>query len=67
MFFHLYEGLSGYQLIGWVLVFVGLVVANELARRTKAGGIFFFGIVLRQCRFNHPLNCHTLIILQKQR
>ena len=45
MFFHLYEGLSGYQLIGWVLVFVGLVVANELARRTKAGGIFFFGIV----------------------
>ena len=45
MFFHLYEGLSGYQLIGWLLVFVGLVVANELARRTKAGGIFFFGIV----------------------
>lgn len=45
MLFHLYGETSIYQLIGWVLVFVGLVVANELARRTKAGGIFFFGIV----------------------
>ena len=45
MFFHLYGETSVYQILGWVLVFAGLVIANELARRTKAGGIFFFGIV----------------------
>ena len=45
MLFHLYGETSVYQILGWVLVFAGLVIANELARRTKAGGIFFFGIV----------------------
>ncbi|MBQ0093766.1 MAG: hypothetical protein KBS36_03910 [Bacteroidales bacterium] len=42
MLFHLYGDFSLYQLLGWVLVFVGLIVTNEIARRTKAGGIFFF-------------------------
>jgi len=34
-----------YQLLGWLMVFVGLIVTNEIARRTKAGGIFFFFIL----------------------
>lgn len=42
MFFNVYGSLSLYQLIGWALVFVGLIVCNELARRTKIGGIIFF-------------------------
>ena len=42
MFFNIYGSLAGYQLLGWLLVFAGLIICNELARRTKAGGIFFF-------------------------
>ncbi len=34
-----------WQLLGWCMVFVGLVVANEIARRTKAGGIFCFVVI----------------------
>ena len=45
MFFQIYGDLSGYQLLGWLLVFAGLVICNEIARRTKAGGIFFFLIL----------------------
>ncbi len=45
MFFNVYGNLAGYQLLGWLLVFVGLIVCNELARRTKAGGIFFFMVL----------------------
>jgi len=45
MLFHLYGDFSAYQLLGWVLVFLGLIITNEIARRTKAGGIFFFFIV----------------------
>lgn len=37
---------SMWQLLGWVLVFAGLVITNEIERRTKFGGIFFFGIIL---------------------
>lgn len=37
---------SMWQLLGWVLVFAGLVIANEIERRTKFGGILFFGIIL---------------------
>ncbi len=33
------------QLIGWVLAFVGLIVCNEIARRTKIGGIIFFFVI----------------------
>ena len=42
MVFNIYGELSYMQLLGWVLVFVGLIVCNELARRTKVGGITFF-------------------------
>lgn len=37
MIFNIYGTYSLYQLLGWVLVFVGLIVCNELARRTKIG------------------------------
>ena len=37
---------SVWQIFGWVLVFAGLIITNEIERRTKKGGIFFFGIVL---------------------
>ena len=33
---------SLWQLLGWVLVFTGLVVLNEIERRTKAGGYGIF-------------------------
>ena len=39
MLFQIYGEHSLYQLLGWVLVFVGLIVLNEIARRSKAGGI----------------------------
>lgn len=42
MLFQIYGEHSLYQLLGWVLVFVGLIVLNEIARRSKAGGIALF-------------------------
>ena len=45
MLFQIYGDNAMYQLLGWVLVFAGLVICNEIARRTKAGGFFFFGIL----------------------
>ncbi len=33
------------QLIGWCLVFAGLVVMNEIGRRTKVGGMILFVII----------------------
>ena len=35
-------GTTGFQILGWVMVFVGLILANEFARRSKAGGIIMF-------------------------
>ncbi len=46
MLFQIYGDNAMYQLLGWVLVFAGLVITNEIERRTKYGGIFFFGVVL---------------------
>ena len=37
MFFQLYGETAGWQLLGWLMVFAGLVVMNEVARRSKAG------------------------------
>ena len=45
MFFQIYGETAGWQLLGWLLVFVGLVVMNEIARRSKAGGIACFLIL----------------------
>lgn len=42
MLFQIYGETAGYQLLGWLLVFAGLVIMNEIARRTKAGGILCF-------------------------
>ncbi len=42
MLFQVYGETAGYQLLGWLLVFVGLVLANEFSRRTKIGGIICF-------------------------
>lgn len=42
MFFQIYGETAGWQLLGWLMVFVGLVVMNEVARRSKAGGIACF-------------------------
>ena len=47
--FQIYGENAGYQLLGWLMVFVGLIVLNELSRRTKKGGIFFFLIVPAPC------------------
>ena len=42
----LFQITSMWQIIGWVLVFAGLILTNEIARRTKTGGIAIFGVVL---------------------
>ena len=42
MLFQLYGERAGFQLMGWLLVFLGLILTNEIARRSKKGGIFFF-------------------------
>ena len=46
MLFQIYGSTAGTQLLGWVLVFVGLILLNEFARQTKVGGIIVFGGVL---------------------
>ena len=45
MLFQLYGDGTIYKLLGWVLVFAGLVICNELARRSKFGGLLFFIII----------------------
>ena len=46
MLFQIYGSTATTQLLGWVLVFVGLIVLNEIARQSKWGGIAIFGVVL---------------------
>ena len=45
MFFQVYGENSFYQLLGFVLVFTGLILLNEFARRSEFGGIFSFVIL----------------------
>lgn len=45
MLFQIYGETAMYQLLGWLLVFLGLILANEIARRTKWGGIGAFLIL----------------------
>ena len=45
MLFQVYGDTAVYQWIGWILVFCCLIGANELARRTKTGGIVAFLVV----------------------
>ncbi|MDE6608706.1 MAG: hypothetical protein K2K54_13290 [Lachnospiraceae bacterium] len=45
MIFQIYDGRTVWQILGWIMVFAGLIIMNEIARRTKIGGsICFFGI-----------------------
>ena len=34
-----------WQILGWCLVFAGLILMNELGRRTKVGGMIIFVII----------------------
>ena len=45
MLFQIYGETAIFQLLGWLMVFVGLILANEFARRTKWGGIACFLIL----------------------
>jgi len=36
---------SIWQILGWVLVFAGLILLNEIGRRTKIGGMLIFVII----------------------
>ena len=45
MLFQIYGETALFQLLGWLMVFVGLILANEFARRTKIGGIACFLIL----------------------
>ena len=45
MLFQIYGEGAGWQLLGWLLVFTCLVLANEFARRSKMGGIICFGVI----------------------
>lgn len=45
MLFQIYGSTVATQLLGWVLVFVGLILLTELGRRTKWGGVLVFMIV----------------------
>ena len=45
MLFNLYSGVAGTQLLGWLCVFIGLIVLNEIGRRTKVGGIAVFMVI----------------------
>ena len=42
MIFQIYDGRTLWQLLGWVMVFAGLILMNEIARRTKIGGMTCF-------------------------
>ena len=45
MFFNVYGENSLYQFLGLFLVFIGLILSNEFARRSKYGGIISFIII----------------------
>lgn len=47
MLFQIYGETAGFQLLGWLMVFVGLILANEFARRTKWGGCLLPGSARR--------------------
>lgn len=45
MLFQIYGDTSLTQILGWCMVFAGLVLLNELGRRTKWGGVLLFIII----------------------
>ena len=46
LLFQVYGEGAAWQFLGWILVFTCLVLANEIARRTKAGGMLCFFIAI---------------------
>ena len=42
MLFQVYGDNAVFQWIGWAIVFIVLILVNEFARRSKAGGIICF-------------------------
>ena len=42
MLFQVHGENAMFQWLGWIMVFVGLIAANEIARRSKVGGIVCF-------------------------
>ena len=45
MLFQVYGDGAAYQLLGWLLVFGALILANEIARRSKLGGIMLLMVL----------------------
>ena len=45
LLFQVYGEGAAWQFLGWILVFACLVLANEIARRTKAGGMLCFVVL----------------------
>ena len=45
MLFDVYGENAVYQWIGWIIVLIGLILLNEVARRSKIGGITMFLVV----------------------
>ena len=48
MLFQVYGDQATWQFLGWFLVFISLIVANEIARRSRLGGLLFF-VILPVC------------------
>ncbi len=42
MLFQVYGDNALYQWLGWIMVFAGLILLNEFARRSKVGGVIMF-------------------------
>lgn len=42
MLFQIYDSHFIWHIVGWLLVFLGLILTNEIARRSKKGGIICF-------------------------
>ena len=45
LLFQVYGEGAAWQFLGWILVFGCLVLANEIARRTKVGGMLCFVVL----------------------
>ena len=45
MLFQLYGDKALWQILGWILVFAGLIIMNEIGRRTVKGGILVFVVL----------------------
>ena len=65
MLFQIYGDLAGFQLLGWLLVFAGLIITNEIARRSKQGGIFFYGAD-KKCQHKHSEQVFFFIAVKEK-